>query len=282
MYKNRTTLFGVAEISGGYLTLGSVTNSEGKALRFRAAGVEPYRSGRVKFHANLQDLDEIGVVACMLSCERTELPQIVWVSARIEDGRITGLGRTTLAGSEVMGILGGVFQDVVLFLDPIVAADEAPVKKGRKGSRSRQRASESVDQGEPAGGIVSGSAVVAGNGQEERLSATEQQIPALHHRVEVLSPQATDGFPCTSSHIAILDNPSEDKTENGGGPKKKRQTRDAERSTGDHSGGNGIKPGDSGNDGSAPVEAPGALEVDPNLLLKGENGKDIADDELLF
>ena len=30
------------------------------------------------------------------------------------------------------------------------------------------------------------------------------------------------------------------------------------------------------------MKAPGALDVDPNLLLKGENGKEIADDELLF
>ena len=70
----KTHLFGVAEINGGYLTLGSVTNGQGEALRFRAAGVEPELNGRVKFHANLQELDEIGVVACMLSCEATELP----------------------------------------------------------------------------------------------------------------------------------------------------------------------------------------------------------------
>jgi hypothetical protein len=277
----KTQLFGVAEISEGYLTLGSVTAGEGKALRFRAAGVEPDVSGRVKFHANLQDLDEIGVVACMLSCEPTELPKIVWVSARMEDGRITGLGRTTLAGSEVMGILGGVFQDVVLFLDPIVATDKAPLKKGRKGRRSRQRASESADQGKASGGIASGSAVEGANGQNEKLSATEQQIPPLHHRVAVLSPQSVDAFPCTSSHIAILDNPSQDKTDNAGGPKKKKGARDAERSTGDQNGGNGLNPGEA-HSGSGPVQAPDGFDVDPNLLLKGENGREIADDELLF
>ena len=280
----RTQLFGVAEISGGYLTLGTVTNSEGEALRFRAAGVEPDVSGRVKFHANLQDLDEIGVVACMLSSEPTELPQIVWASARIEGGRITGLGRTTLAGSEVIGILGGVFQDVVLFLDPIVAADKAPLKKGRKGRRSSQRASVGVDQGKPSAAVASGSAVGPANGQDEKSSSTEQQIPPLHDRVEVLSPHAANGFPCTSSHIALLDNPLEEKTENAGGPKKKRKARDAEGSTGDHNEGNGLNPAEahSGDNGDGPVKAPGALDVDPNLLLKGENGKEIADDELLF
>ena len=280
----RTQLFGVAEITGGYLTLGSVTNGEGKVLRLRAAGVAPDVSGRVKFHANLQDLDEMGVVACMLSCEPTELPQIVWVSARIEGGRITGLGRTTLAGSEVMGILGGVFQDVVLFLDPIVAADKAPLKKGGKGRSSRQRASEGVHQGELADGIESDATVAAAEGPGEGLSMADKQIRPLHHRVEVLSPQASETFPCTSSHIAILDDPSDDKSENAGGPKKKRQRRDAGAPTGDHNGGNGITPTEarSGNGGSGPVEAPGALDVDPKLLLKGENGKEIGDDELLF
>ena len=279
----RTQLFGVAEISGGYLTLGSVTNSEGKVLRFRAAGVEPDVSGRVKFHANLQDLDEIGVVACMLSCEPTALPQIVWVSARMEGGRVTGLGRTTLGGSEVMGILGGVFQDVVLFLDPIVA-DKAPVKRGSKWRRSRQRASESVHQGELPGGIASGTAVADAKGPGEELSMAEHQIPPLHHRVEVLSPQSGEGFPCTSAPIAILDNPLEEKSDKARGPKKKRQPPDADLPTGGHNGGNGLNPAEahSGNGGSAPVEAPGASNVDPNLLLKGEDGKDILDDELLF
>ena len=112
----------------------------------------------------------------------------------------------------------------------------------------------------------------------------EHQIPPLHHRVEVLSPQSGEGFPCTSAPIAILDNPSEQKSDKAGGPKKKRQPRDADRPTKGHNGGNGLNPAEahSGNGGSAPVEAPGALNVDPNLLLKGQDGKDIGDHELLF
>src|ERR1700722_148639 len=96
MYKNRTTLFGVGDLRAGLLTLGSATNDEGEALRFRAVGVAAELNGRVQFHAHLQEFDEIGVVACMVTCERSELPQKVWESAQVEGGRITGLGKTNL------------------------------------------------------------------------------------------------------------------------------------------------------------------------------------------
>jgi hypothetical protein len=278
----KTHVFGVAEINGSYLTLGSITNGNGEALRFRVAGVEPELNGRVKFHANLQELDEIGTVACMLSCEATELPQIVWVSARVEGGRISGLGRTTLAASEVMGVLGGVFQEVVIFIDPAVA----PVKAGRKRRRAKERAPGPGQQGENSNGDpVNPTVADVSQSTGEPLKMPKDKIPPLHHRVEVLSPRTKEAFPCTSATIPILDDATEEKVDKAAGRKKKKGPGEADSHAGGvNGGGSGVHSSEADDAGGAsvPGETPAPLDVDPSLLLKGENGRDIDDNELLF
>ena len=221
----KTTIFGVGEIQAGFLTLGSVTNNEGEALRFRAVGVASELNGRVKFYAHLQELDEIGTVACMVTCERSALPQKVWVSAQVEEGRITGLGRTQLQGSEIMGTLGGVLNELVLFIDPMLPPVKAAVKSAGKKKASPEASgpvkkeaennSEPVDTAPaavpqtPAVDLTAPPAVI-GEPVKEGV-AWNCEIRPLHDRVEVLNPQALDSFPCTSSHIPILDDGSGNK-----------------------------------------------------------------------
>jgi hypothetical protein len=278
----KTHLFGVAEIYEGYLRLGSVTNGKGEPLRFRAVGVAPELNGRVKFHASLQELDEIGVVACMLSCEATELPQIVWVSARVEGGRISGLGKTTLAGSEVMGVLGGVFQKVVIFIDPAVA----PVNAGRKRRRAKEKASGPGQQGQHSNGDPANPAVVADSQSTgDPSDLPKDKIPPLHDRVEVLSPQTKEAFPCTTATIPILDDREEEKVDKAAGRKKKKDSVKAHSHAGGvNEGGNGVhsREDDGALVASVAGETPGPLDADPNLLLRGTDGRDIGDNEVLF
>lgn len=304
MMQMKTHLFGVGDLNSGFLTLGSASNNEGESLRFRAAGVASELSGRVQFHANLQELNEIGVVACMVTCERSELPQKVWVSARVEEGRITGLGKTDLQGSEVMGVLGGVLNDLVLFIDPILPIGKAAVKSAVKKKNAKKGAPEAVKNVEPRNGLPEDAPLAVGppdsranlttlppgdvkSGEEDEVG--KGNIRPLHDRVEVLSPHAQDPFPCTSSRIPILDSATEDKGKTAKG-RKKKQTQEAGSSPEKSNGETGVQATEAEdpeavegiNDLNAPLGTDASLHIDPNLMLKGENGDDIADRELLF
>jgi hypothetical protein len=303
MYKNRTTLFGVGEIQAGFLTLDSASNSEGSALRFRAVGVASELNGRVKFYAHLQELDEIGVVACMVSCERSALPQKVWVSAQVEEGRITGLGRTPLQGSEIMGTLGGVLNDLVLVIDPTLPPVKAAVKSAGKKKKASPEASGPVKkEGEnnsepvdaapaavpqtPAVDLTAPPAVI-GEPVKEGV-AGNGEIRPLHDRVEVLNPQALDSFPCTSSHIPILDDGSGSKAPAAPRGRKKKQEpgSDQEKYNGENAvhaaAGQDSENGQDDNGLSDHAGTNGSVVINPNLMLKGENGEDISDSDLLF
>jgi hypothetical protein len=255
LYNKGTTLFGVGEIKSGFLTLGSASNDQGQALRFRAVGVASELNGRVQFYANLQELDEIGVVACMVTCERSELPQKVWVSARVEEGRITGLGKTNLLTSEVMGVLGGVLQDLVLFIDPLLPIGKAAAKSAGKRKNAKAVGSGPVKKDELAAEVPADAApvfvsqdtpsdlatppVVDGK-RPENTEAGKDEIRPLHDRVEVLNPQALDSFPCTSSRIPILENVAGDKASKMAKGRKKKQGQEQDFSPETSSGDDGV------------------------------------------
>jgi hypothetical protein len=119
----------------------------------------------------------------------------------------------------------------------------------------------------------------------EPLKMPKDKIPPLHHRVEVLSPQTKEAFPCTSATIPILDDGTEEKVDKAAGRKKKKGPGEADSHAGGVSGrGNGIhsSEADDAAGASVPAETAGPLDADPSLLLKGENGRDIDDNELLF
>jgi hypothetical protein len=299
----KTTIFGVGEIQAGFLTLGSATNNEGAALRFRAVGVASELNGRVKFYAHLQELDGIGVVACMVTCERSALPQKVWVSAQVEEGRITGLGRTHLQASEIMGILGGVLNELVLFIDPTLPPVKAALKSAGKKKKASPEASgpvkkeaennsEPVDTAPaavpqtPAVDLTAPPAVI---GEPVKEGVTRNgEIRSLHDRVEVLNPQALDSFPCTSSHIPILDDRSGNKAPAAPKGRKRKQEpgSEQEKSNGENAvhaaAGQDNENGQDGNGLSDHAGTNGSVLIDPNLMLKGENGEDISDSDLLF
>lgn len=303
MYKNRTTLFGVGNLQAGFLTLGSATDNEGEALRFRAVGVASELNGRVQFHAHLQELDEIGVVACMVTCQRSDLPQRVWVSAQVEEGRITGLGRTNVQGSEVMGILGGVLHELVLFIDPTVPPAKAAVKSVRKKRSANPGAPAPLKKKEEnnAGPVNAAPAAVprapsqdltapppVGAEPPKDSAAGYGEIRPLHDRVEVLNPQPVDSFPCTSSHIPILDDGSGNKAPATAKGRKKKQESDSapEKSDSENgvhaSDGQDPESGQGSNGLTASAGTNGSVLIDPSLMLKGENGEAITDGALLF
>jgi hypothetical protein len=298
-----TQVFGVGEINAGILTLGSATNDEGEALRFRAVGVASELNGRVKFYAHLQELDEIGPVACMVTCERSALPQKVWVSAQVDAGRVTGLGRTQSQASEIMGILGGVLNGLVLFIDPTLPPVKADVKSSAKRKKVRPEApdpvkkeaktnSEPVDAAPatvpqpPAVDLTSPPPV---NGEPVKESvAINGEIRPLHDRVEVLNPQALEPFPCTSSHLPILDDGSGNKAP--AAQKGRRKKPEPASGQGKSNGANDIRAaagddsqnGQDGNGLSDHAGTNGSVLINPSLMLKGENGEDISDADLLF
>ena len=295
----KTHVFGIGEIKAGLLTLGSATNDEGEALRFRAVGVAAELNGRVQFHAHLQELDEIGVVACMVTCERSELPQKVWVSAQVEGGRITGLGKTNLQASEVMGILGGVLHEMVLFIDPILSIGKVAVPSAGKKKR-RQLVFRPIKNEEENNGIPVNAAPapvpqvpspdltspppVAVETTKESV-ADNGEVPPLHDRVEVLNPQALESFPCTSSHVGILDNGSVNKEPTNVKGKKKKHEPGSSPNGENGVNATAIQDSDdreSNKGATAAAGTSGPLSIDPNLMLKGADGKDIADQDFIF
>jgi hypothetical protein len=296
----KTHLFGVGDLKAGFLTLGSATNNEAEALRFRAVGVASELNGRVQFHAHLQELDEIGVVACMVTCERSELPQKVWVSARVEEGRISGLGKTNLQASEVMGILGGVLHELVLFIDPILPVRKPAVKSSGKKRKANpvparpvkkdQEDNSSAVSATPTAGPQATSLDLTAPSPEAAEAPKESvagtgEIRPLHDRVEVLNPQAVESFPCTSSHIPILDNELGSKAATTGKGRKKQQEPGStqEKYNGVHATDKQDSEDGEGINGlTTPAGTNGSVLIDPDLMLKGESGEDISDRELLF
>jgi hypothetical protein len=301
----KTQIFGSGDLRDGFLTLGSATNNEGKALRFRAVGVSSELNGRVQFHAHLEELDAIGVVACMVACEKSELPQKVMVIARVEQGRIAGLGQTDLQGSEVMGILGGVINEFVLLIDPLVPIAKPAAKSRGKRNGANPIRPAPVKNDEPANGEPESDAAAAVP-QEAGLNLTippevaverreeilvgKGEIPPLHDRVEVLNPEALESFPHTSGRIPILDDPVEEKVPTPTKGKKNKQLQQTDSPREKSNGANGGHSIDAQSDqedaSKSGIDHNGAFDssvkIDSSLMLKGENGDEIADNEMLF
>jgi hypothetical protein len=299
----KTHVFGIGQIEAGFLTLGSATDDEGEALRFRAVGVAPEVNGRVQFHAHLQQLDEIGVVACMVTCERSELPQKVWVSAQVKEGRIEGLGKTNIQACEVMGILGGVLHELVLFIDPILPVNKEAVKSaGKKKKRNPVASGPVTNEDENHSSTVNAAPADRPQASSLELTASppeaaetpkesvvgNDEIRPLHDRVEVLNPQPVDPFPCTSSQIPILDNETGNKvTTTGKGRKKKQEAGATQEKSNNENGvhstdGQNPEEGEGNHGLTTSTGTNGSALIDPDLMLKGEDGKDISDRELLF
>jgi hypothetical protein len=297
----KTHLFGVGNLQAGFLTLGSATDDEGQALRFRAVGVASELNGRVQFHAHLQEHVDIGVVACVVTCERSELPQKVWVSAQVEEGRVTGLGRTNLQACEVMGILGGVLHESVLFIDPILPVSKARVKSGGKKVKAILGTPRPVKKEEENQGVPVNAEPEAAKASLPDLTvpppeavetpkengAGNGEIRPLHDRVEVLNPQPVDSFPCTSTPVPILDSLSANKASTTGKGRKKKQEPELtqEKSNGEKgahaTAGQDVQDGEHHNL-EAHAGTHSSVLIDPDLMLKGADGDDISDRELLF
>lgn len=113
-------------------------------------------------------------------------------------------------------------------------------------------------------------------------------IRPLHDRVEVLNPEAIESFPCTSSRIPILDDEARDQaaTPVKGRKKHSQETNSPPEKPNGH---NGVPSTDAKGslDGartgaSAHAATDASVHIDPDLMLKGENGEEISDKEMLF
>ena len=229
------------------------------------------------------------------------MPPKVMVSARVEEGRITGLGKTNLQASEVMGILGGVLNEFVLFIDPIVATAKPALKPpGKKKSAKTSvpvpvKKDASLDGGpaeaapapvpEDIGSDLAVRPAVVEDHREETLVG-KGEIRPLHDRVEVLNPEALESFPCTSSRIPILDDGTGEKGPHPVKRRKNKQAQDTASARENLTGENRLHstdPQGSGHNGLTDHAATErSVQIDPTLMLKGENGEEISDAEMLF